>query len=252
MMKRLLFVFTVLIISLNLICCKKIFIKRAEKTKTIVVLLDLSESTRNFRKSYFENFKKILSSINHGDALAVVKITESSVTEPETFVEDFPKFVPRDKMGNPTDNPLLVRKAKEEADKRLNERKEEILKRVESILFTQRKVLYTDILSSLHVAQSLFEKLNRDKNILVIFSDMVEETPEYNFKNLTRERIKYIIEKEKQRLPDLKNVVVYVVPISDLSREQFFIIQSFWLRYFKECGAILPKENYSIAFEFKE
>jgi hypothetical protein len=31
------------------------------------------------------------------------------------------------------------------------------------------------------------------------------------------------------------------------SREKYHTIQNFWLRYFKECGANLSKENYGSA-----
>ena len=80
--------------------------KEAARQKTVVVLCDLSESTKNMRNIYPESFKEIISSIGHGDAIYVVKITESSIEEPEIPIKEvFPEFIPKDKFGNPTDNP---------------------------------------------------------------------------------------------------------------------------------------------------
>ncbi len=59
----------------------------------------------------------------------------------------------------------------------------------------------TDILSSLHVAERVFKQYKNKKNILVIFSDMIEESDDYNFKNVqkTKKRIEEIIRKEKKK-----------------------------------------------------
>jgi lysophospholipase L1-like esterase len=80
---------------------------------------------------------------------------------------------------------------------------------------------------------------------------MIEDSSEYNFEKerLSDKRIAEIIaaERVKKRLPDLKGVKVYVTGAKAPTREQFYNIQNFWLRYFKECGAELPKENYGSA-----
>ena len=144
------------------------------------------------RDVYLRSFKKVISSIGHGDAIITAKITDASITEPEIPVnEAFPEFVPLDKMGNPTDNPLLVKKAKKEADEGLERKKEDLVRIVGHILFAERdnhkRILHTDIMSSLHVAEKAFKNYNRDKSILVILSDMIEDSSEYNFEkeNLT-------------------------------------------------------------------
>lgn len=66
------------------ISCEKLKLKhKAIPRKTVVVLIDLSGSTRNLRNMYLDNFRTVLSTITHGDAIAVARITESSITEPE-------------------------------------------------------------------------------------------------------------------------------------------------------------------------
>jgi len=262
-MRPLLSFLTVLLISINFISCDKLKTEDEKSPqKTIVVLCDLSESTSNLRDAYLDSFKKVTSPIGHGDVIVAAKITEASITEPEIPVKEaFPEFVPQDKMGNPTDNPVLVKKAKKEADERLGREKEEIAKIANHIFFAKRddrqRILHTDIMSSLHVAEKVFKNYRRDRSILVMLSDMIEDSSEYNFEkeNLTDRRIEEILAKEKarNRIPDLRDVKVYVVAAGAGGSKRFFAAQNFWLRYFKECGANLSKENYGSALlDFNE
>lgn len=245
------FLLIVLVFLFSLSCEKIKTEGKKTQQKTVVVLFDLSGSTKDFRNVSFETFKKILSGTTHGDVIVAAKITESSIVEPEIPVkEPFPEFVALDKTGRPTDNEFLIRQAKQEADKKLANKKDELLKIVKEFLFTgnARK---TDIMSSLHVADRVFKNYVRDKAILVILSDMIENADAYNFGNekLTQKRIEEIIKKEKARngMPELTGVKIYVVSAGKLSADRFFAIQNFWLRYFKECGANLSKENYGSA-----
>lgn len=152
-------------------------------------------------------------------------------------------------MGNPTDNPILVKRAKKEADKDPERKKERFIKTVRALLFSKKKAMHTDIMSSLNLAEKIFRTFQRDKSILVIFSDMIEDSSRYNFERekLTDKRIEEIIreEKIKNRMPYLKDVEVYVVAAASIDPNKFFTIQKFWLRYFKECGADISKENYT-------
>jgi len=246
------FLFFILILS-----CGKLN-KKISSPKIIVVLCDLSESTRNMRNIYLKSFKKIISSIKHGDAIFVVKITESSIEEPEIPIKEiFPKFVPKDAFGNPTDNPLIKKKERKKADEELRRKKEKCIKDAEKLFFSKKRILKTDILSSLHVADRIFKNFPEKKPILVILSDMVEDSLDYNFEKerLNEERIREIIENErlKERLPDLKGVKVYVIGAQARDKKKFFSIQNFWINYFKECGAILEKKNYGSALiKFEE
>jgi len=226
--------------------------------KTVTVLCDFSESTTNIRKSYFESFKKVVSSINHGDVIIFAKITEASIAEPEIPIKEiFPEFVPKDNSGKPTDNPILMNSSLKKADAERDKKKEMIIEVAEKNIFpestnkNEKRIIRTDILSSLHLAEKIIKSYKRDKPVLVLLSDMIEDSTEYNFEkeNLTDRRIEEIINKERKRnrIPDLKGVKVYVVAASEKGSEKFFAIQNFWLRYFKECGANLSKENYGSA-----
>lgn len=232
--------------------------KKTQKqpTKSIVVLVDLSISTAPVRPVYASSFEKILESVGHGDAVTAAKITDSSITEPEIPVnKEFPPFVALDSTGKPTDNQLLVEKAKKEADQRILQEKKLLLSSFRGFVNPQVNTAgkavgtpRTDIMSSLIVAQNVFKSQKRDNNVLVIMSDMVEDSVNYSFpkEKLTDDRIAEIINNEKAngRLPDLSGVKVYVVAAGSKDSNQFLQVRKFWLRYLKEAGAIINEENY--------
>ena len=84
------------------------------------------------------------------------------------------------------------------------------------------------------MAEKAFKNYNRDKSILVILSDMIEDSSEYNFEkeNLKDKRIEEIIkrEKTKNRMPDLKGAKIYVIAAGAGGSNKFFAIQNFWFR----------------------
>ena len=123
------------------------------------------------------------------------------------------------------------------------EKKEELQRKAEEVTI---KIKTTD-----------WKTYKNEKNILVIFSDMIEESGDYNFakETLSEKRIQEIISKEKgkKRIPDLAGVKVYITGATATTSDKFFAVQNFWFIYFKECGATLAKENYGSALlSFKE
>src|SRR5713101_7276527 len=99
----------------------------------------------------------------------------------------------------------------------------------------------TSILDALQLAQRVFETYPSERRVLVLFSDMVEESSYYDFtkENLTASRIQAIIvaEKAEHRLPRLGGAHVYVIGASAgfysrMPAEAVRHIQNFWLQYF--------------------
>jgi len=229
--------------------CEK---EKNKKNKLIVVLLDLSESTNKpeIRKLYVNSFVKILDKITHGDALFVAPITEKSMLEPNFIIEE-KRIVPLDLSFNVN----LLEKKKIERKKRdeLKKKKEEIKNQVTNILINpKRKILKTDILSSLNMVDERIFRVADYKNfnkMLIIMSDMIEDSYSYNFENedLTSEKIKSIINQRKRDglIPNLQGVKVYVVGAQARTLKKFLQIKDFWMNYFKETGAILLEQNYS-------
>ncbi len=245
-MKKTISIIIVILLCFGLVSCDK---KVAHKT--VVILFDLSESTNKDgkRENYLNGLKVILSKANHGDVIVGDRILESSVAQSTLPInESVPSFT------SSNDNPFFVKKEKAKADEELNKTKEKIYKTAESFLLRddlRRKVLKTDILSSLYIAEKVFKTYKNEKKILMIFSDMIVESSDYDFteETLSEKRIEEIISKEKgkKRIPDLAGVKVYIAGATATTSDKFFAIQNFWLSYFKECGAILLKENYGAA-----
>jgi hypothetical protein len=242
------------------ISCDKLGLqqKKETPTKTVVLLCDFSESTKGVKTLYTETFEKILPSIKLGDAIIIAKITDSSITEPEIpLKESFTKII----RNSLTDN--TIKKAKEEKDenKKLEDKKVEMLAKAKEILnpavVSKEKILKTDIMSSLLVAENIFNNFHCDKNVLLICSDMLEDSSRYNFEKnkLDDQRIQEIISKEKSegRLPNLKDTRVYVIAAGMKNSDKFLAVQNFWMKYFNEgVGAQLLKEHYNgtlISFE---
>ncbi len=246
-MRRLVIIIILLSFFLTISCSKKI-------NKIVVILVDLSESTNKpqMRELYSESFKECLNKITHGDSLFVAPITEASYMEVNFIIKE-KNIVPKNELKIQFMNIFEARKKRRELMEKL-ERKVENLQKIfdNTITGQKRKILKTDILTSLNmVDERIFRAYKNKKNIkmLVIMSDMIEDSDFYNFEkeNLSEERIEEIINQRKNQklIPDLTGVKVYIVGAHAPSVSKFLQIKKFWMRYLQESGAILSEENYS-------
>ena len=176
-------------------------IGHTEASKTIFVLFDLSGSTAKdeIRKEYLKNFKMIVdlqgikqdfnkSMLRPGDVIVADIISGNSITD-STFpiLKEFKNF------SYWTDNKFRY-------GKYFRDNKEKLISKAEALLFNQRrKIMTTDIMSALRVAERIFRIFKKDGAVLVIMSDMIEESRDYNFarERLTGTRIQQIL-----RLPN--------------------------------------------------
>lgn len=243
-------IFFVVIISFG---CDK---ERPEKTsKVVMVLFDLSETTNKpeIRKNYTESFKLVLQSIREGDAIIAGLITENSFAQQKLPINfELPDF------DYNTDNTLLLRKYKNITDSIINLKIDSLWLIVDSLLTWQGyKVLKTDILGAIGFSYNVIKKYNQPRKILVILSDMREDSRNYNFDNevLDEKRIKAIIEQEKKRknLPDLSGLKIYIAGANATNQTKYNEIKNFWIEYFKETGASLEPHRYgSLLLKFEE
>jgi hypothetical protein len=105
----------------------------------------------------------------------------------------------------------------------------------------------TNILSSLNVAQQLFDGDVREK-VLVILSDMIEDSDRYNFERLrlTKQEEQKILAEQRERgeLPDLRGVLVCVAGANAPTTERFKDVEGFWLLYLTATGADANDSRY--------
>ena len=217
-------------------------------SKSVFVLFDVSKSTLGSRKEYLEGFKKILDIRSHEeagqsrlglqDAIAADIITANSLSTSEMPIEhefnySFWSGLNETYYGYKS---IAVKKELAEKAKRL---------------LSGRPAGGTDIFNSLRLAERVFKRFKRGKSVLVIFSDMIEQSGPYDFDrdNLTGRRITEIIDQQRAMgLPDLRGVIVYVAGARAATPSRFLKIRNFWIRYFRACGAVLEPDNYGRAF----
>lgn len=210
-------------------------------SKVVCVLFDLSETTNTpeIRKYYKDKFKLILNKMNPADILEAALITEKSISELYFSIEySFPVFDPQ------TDNKMISDAKRLQFDSLMVFSKDSLVNVADSVLFKpKRKILRTEILSSLQVAERVFKSFKQPRKVLVIFSDMIEESSIANFAISTplESQTKSIVstQKTKSLLPNLQDVTVYCVGATAKQTDDYNSIRKFWMTYFKETGANL-------------
>jgi hypothetical protein len=232
--------------------CKSSDNKPQRQSKVVFCLFDLSASTeaQATRQRYADAFKRILGKIGEGDVIVADAITDSPLSQSSFPVnESFPEFKPD------TDNDLIVKNKRVEFDSQLQEKRDAMSKTIAALLSDQsRKINRTKILDALQLAERVFRTYARPTKVLVVLSDMIEESDHYNFLkqrlNDTEDQQIIAAEKKAGRLPALSGVRIYVIGSAvsgPSSSDRFEHIESFWLQYFKAAEADLSKERYGSA-----
>src|SRR2546425_1340935 len=123
-----------------------------------------------------------------------------------------------------------------------------ISKRVANVFAKRFASKYTDIFSSLLLAQKLFYDETRRK-VLILMSDMIEDSPPYNFEKVswspaTTEKTLSELD-AKGLIPKLAGVCIYVSGASAPSAELAENIGRFWYAYFRRAGADMEPSRYA-------
>jgi hypothetical protein len=130
----------------------------------------------------------------------------------------------------------------------LTNAKEKIRREVNKLLSHQGGSLLTEILDSLNIADTIFHDEKERQKILVILSDMIQDSKEYKFDKdkITEDYINKVIRyrQEKNLMPNLAGVKVYVAGASAADSDRFREVQTFWARYFTESGADFSSHRY--------
>jgi hypothetical protein len=213
------------------------------ESRVIVVFVDMSGSTNHARRTvYREGFEKIYEGLDQGDRIMVGTITGRSYIDFKPALDvEIPK------------KSLWVNRIRFERN--LTETKEKIREEVEKLLSQKKGTQRTEILNSLNIADTIFHNEKR-KKILVILSDMIQDSREYNFEKapVTDAYIDQIVRyREKHNLiPNLSDVKIYVAGASGSDSHKFRAVAKFWTRYFEKTGADFSLHRYGhslISFE---
>lgn len=214
-----------------------------EKPRMILVLVDMSGSTNLARRTvYRDAFKKIYQDIRQGDRIMVGTITGRSYIDFKPTVDvEIPK------------KSIWVNRI--QFERKLTQAKEKVRREVEGLLSCKRGTQRTEILNSLNIADTIFHNEKR-KKILVILSDMIQDSREYNFAQtkVTNAYINKVIQYRQRHnlVPNLGGVKVYVAGASGADSNKFRSIERFWACYFQKSGADFSPHRYGhslIVFE---
>lgn len=215
--------------------------------RVTMVLFDLSGSTgaEAIRQQYIKDFAKVIATVADGGVIAGDIIDDNPLAHSSYPInETFDRYDP-------------LKENRLDYDRRIRQKRDAVLNEAEAVVRKRPSGRGgTSVLDSLQLAERVFSAFQGDRRLLVIFSDMVEQSRRYDFikENLTPARITQIIGREQSsgRVPDLRDVQVCVVGAGasrsgGVSAEKFLSIREFWFQYFKATGATLPKERYGSA-----
>ena len=211
------------------------FGKDKKQPRVMAVFVDMSGSTNRARRTLYRNaFEKIYQNLQQGDRIIVGTITGRSYIDFKPVVDaEIPK------------QSLWVNRISYEQN--MAKTKKDIQTEVEKLLSRRRGTPHTEIINSLNIADKIFHNEKRQK-ILIILSDMIQDSKEYNFERVkvTNQYTSQIIRKrQKQNLiPKLDSVKVYVAGASAADPKKFRSIERFWNRYFLACGADFSLHRY--------
>lgn len=225
----------------------------APESKSVVVLMDASLSTASThaRDTYAQALETIMATLKPGDAFYAGWITDRSAGELSLPVKlEIPNPPPHAKNGV---YKRAERKKLESATCALVEAARASL--AVELQKSHLGVNDTHIMTSLTLAERVFSKLDRPRNILVLLSDMLEDSDKLDFDedNLdAAARAKIILaERAAGRLPVLTGAHVYVVGATAKSDDRILAVRDFWIEYFAATGAQLPREDYGPLIKFE-
>ena len=101
----------------------------------------------------------------------------------------------------------------------------------------------TDVAGALMVASDIFRASSGHRNILVVFSDMQNDTPALDLEHARIVSTAFAMQKagKERLLPDLHGVEVYALGVDGAGKDMRYwqTLRDFWTAYFKRTNAIL-------------
>ena len=202
------------------------------ESRQYTVLLDVSASRASAMVTEGERYvDTVIDRMNYGDRLVILQMYEAGVNEAKTDLD----------VSLTKNTYSLALDENEELKTTRNDLKEPV-----HLFFGRaqtRPVMHTDILTTLSIAS---EKISEGKrNELVILSDMLQSSKEFEFEHLKRMPPPGWIAQRKQQglVRPLYGACVVAVG-ADPSTHQGAVVREFWQKYFEASNATLNTRNY--------
>ena len=214
----------------------------------VVIFVDFSDSVGGMDRSAFkrEIDKLILPWLEPGDSFLIAPINDKTLTGFRPLVEA--ELPPRPQFNGFMNNVMKFNREAKATEAKLIQVKETIRTQSAEALSKASQARYTDIFSSLLLAEKLFSAEQRRK-VLILMTDMIEDYPPYAFDRMswspqTTGKILRDLEARKA-VADLRGVCVYVSGVNAPTAEMATNIARFWEAYFWKAGADLHPSRYA-------
>lgn len=202
------------------------------QSRQYTVLLDVSASRPLAMIAEGERYMDaLIDQMNYGDRLVVLPMYEAGVNEAKNDLDI--------SLMKPSSS--LTLDDVEELKTARNDLKEPV-----HIFFTRARassVMHTDILTTLSIASEKISDAKR--NQLLILSDMLQSSKEFEFEHLRRMPPPGWLEKQKQDglIRPLYQACIIAIG-ADPSTHEGIVVRDFWQKYFAASDASLSARNY--------
>ena len=215
---------------------------------SVVVFVDFSASINGpARVAYRRELEtSILPFLGPGDRIMIAPIHDKTLTGFRPLAEATLPTLPQ--FNGFVDNTLKHAKQTKETQQTIALTRQQLKTDVAQSFARPLASQYTDIFSSLAMAEKYFDGDTR-RRVLVLMSDMIEDNPPYKFDAMRwqpGEGDKLVAELAAKRyIPNLSGVCVYVSGASAPSAALAGHIGRFWQRYFERAGADFDPARYA-------
>jgi hypothetical protein len=215
---------------------------------SIVVFIDFSGSIQGpARAAYRRDLdNSILPFLAAGDRIMIAAIHDKTLTGFRPLAEA--ALPPMPQFNGFVDNTLKHAQHTKETERTIATTRQQLKADVAQTFARPLASRYTDIFSSLAMAEKYFDGDTRRK-VLVLMSDMIEDNPPYKFDAMRwrpGDSDKLLAELATKRLiPNLSGVCIYVTGASAASATMAGHIGRFWESYFARAGADFEPSRYA-------
>jgi hypothetical protein len=220
----------------------------AHSPTSVVVFVDFSASIQGSARAGYrrELETSVLPSLAGGDRIMIAPIHDKTLTGFRPLAEATLPVLPQ--FNGFVDNTIKHAQQVKETERRIAEVRQQLKGDVAQTFAKPLASRYTDIFSSLAMAEKYFHGDPRRK-VLILMSDMIEDNPPYKFDTMRwragdGERLLAELA-AKQLIPDLAGVCIYVSGASAGSATMAGHIGRFWEGYFSRANADFDPSRYA-------
>lgn len=203
----------------------------AKPGPAVAVLVDVSGSASAIHDRYLADFGRILAAVRGGERLYTFTIEANSAVSPMAF--DLPFELSH---GNDYTRRVTLKRQTREASERFA-----------ALIKTKRPERPgSAIIDGIrHAADALAKLPPEQEKVVVVLSDMIEQSEHFDFTALSQDGVSTLVERLKAEgwVPSLNGARIYVAGITDgsgsLPASQVQAIREFWTAFFAAAGARL-------------